>query len=98
MDLTAQLDLGDLRLRTLFQDDVPLLFEATRHEQARALWGPRPAGPYSLDDAKRALQQWDPAGGKQVSYGVLGAERLVAAVGLISTARTALLLLGIRAA
>lgn len=83
MDLTAQLDLGDLRLRTLVQDDVPLLVEATRHEQARALWGPRPAGPYSLEDAKTALQQWDPAGGKQVSYGVLEAERLVAAVGLM---------------
>lgn len=36
MDLTAQLDLGDLRLRTLFQDDVPLLFEATRHEPCGA--------------------------------------------------------------
>lgn len=83
MDLTAQLDLGDLRLRTLVQEDVPLLVEATRHEQARALWGPRPAGPYSLEDAKTALQQWDPAGGKQVSYGVLEAERLVAAVGLM---------------
>jgi RimJ/RimL family protein N-acetyltransferase len=83
MDLTAQLDLGDLRLRALVQDDAKLLVEATRHEQARALWGPRPAGPYSLEDAKTALQQWDPAGGKQVSYGVLGAERLVAAVGLM---------------
>jgi hypothetical protein len=89
MDLTAQLDLGDLRLRALVQDDAKLLVEATRHEQARALWGPRPAGPYSLEDAKTALQQWDPAGGKQVSYGVLGAERLVAAVGLICRARTA---------
>src|SRR5215204_1311927 len=63
MNLTTQLDLGDLRLRTLLQDDAELLVEATRHEQARALWGPRPAGPYSLDDARTALQQWDPARG-----------------------------------
>jgi RimJ/RimL family protein N-acetyltransferase len=83
MDLTAQLDLGDLRLRTLSQDDAALLVEATRHEHARALWGPRPAGPYSLDDARTALQQWDPAQGKQVSYGVLLADRLVAALGLM---------------
>ena len=73
MDLTAQLDLGDLRLRTLLPDDGPLLVEATRHEQAPALWGPRPAGPYSLDDARTALQQWNPARGKQASYGVLRA-------------------------
>ena len=83
MDLTAQLDLGDLRLRTLLPDDAPLLVEATRNEQAPALWGPRPAGPYSLDDARTALQQWDPARGEQASYGVLQAERLVAAVGLM---------------
>jgi hypothetical protein len=37
MELTGQLNLGDLRLRTLFQDDAELLVEATRHEQARAL-------------------------------------------------------------
>jgi RimJ/RimL family protein N-acetyltransferase len=83
MDLSVQLDLGDLRLRTLLPGDAPLLVEATRHEQARALWGPRPAGPYSLDDARTALQQWDPARGEQASYGVLRAERLVAAVGLM---------------
>jgi RimJ/RimL family protein N-acetyltransferase len=83
MSLIAQLDLGDLRLRTLLPDDAPLLVEATRHEQARALWGPRPAGPYSLDDANTALQQWDPARGEQASYGVLQGERLVAAVGLM---------------
>jgi RimJ/RimL family protein N-acetyltransferase len=84
MDLAAQLDLGDdLHLRTLLQDDAALLVEATRHEQARALWGPRPAGPYSLEDARTALQQWDPAQGEQVSYGVLRGERLVAALGLM---------------
>jgi [ribosomal protein S5]-alanine N-acetyltransferase len=83
MDLTAQLDLEDLHLRTLFQADAALLVEATRHEQARALWGPRPAGPYSLDDARTALQQWDPAPGKLASYGLLQADRLVAALGLM---------------
>lgn len=84
MDLTAQLDLGDdLRLRTLLQDDAALLVEATRREQARALWGPRPAGPYSLGDARTALQQWDPARGERASYGVLRADRLVAALGLM---------------
>jgi len=61
MDLTARLDLGELRLRTLLPDDAELLVEATRRERGRALWGPRPAGPYSLDDARTALQQWDPA-------------------------------------
>ena len=83
MDLTGQLDLGDLRLRTLLPEDAPLLVEATRHEQAPALWGPRPAGPYSLDDARTALQQWNPARGEQASYGVLQGERLVAALGLM---------------
>jgi RimJ/RimL family protein N-acetyltransferase len=83
MHLTAQLDLGDLRLRTLFEDDAELLVEATRHEQAPALWAPRPAGPYSLGDARAALRQWDPAPGERVSYGVLQAERLVAALGLM---------------
>jgi hypothetical protein len=39
MDLTARLDLGDLRLWTLLQDDADLLVEATRQEQAPALWG-----------------------------------------------------------
>jgi RimJ/RimL family protein N-acetyltransferase len=83
MDLTMQLDLGDLRLRTLLKDDAELLVEATRHERAPALWGPRPAGPYSLDDARSALQEWDPARGKRASYGVLRADRLVAALGLM---------------
>jgi RimJ/RimL family protein N-acetyltransferase len=84
MDLTAQLDLGDdLHLRTLVQDDAALLVEATRHEQARALWAPRPAGPYSMDDARTALQQWDPARGERASYGVLRADWLVAALGLM---------------
>jgi hypothetical protein len=71
MDLTAQLDLGDLPLRTLLPDVAPLLVEATSHEQARALWAPRLAGPYSMDDARTALLQWDPARGEHASYGVL---------------------------
>jgi RimJ/RimL family protein N-acetyltransferase len=83
MNLTAQLDLGDLCLRTLLRDDAELLVEATRHEQGRALWAPRPAGPYSMHDARTALQQWDPARGEQASYGVLQADRLVAALGLM---------------
>jgi RimJ/RimL family protein N-acetyltransferase len=83
MDLTARLDLGDLCLRTLLPDDAALLVAATRHEQAPALWGPRPAGPYSLGDASTALQQWDPAQGERASYGVLRADRLVAALGLM---------------
>src|SRR5215208_8247603 len=83
MDLTARLDFWDLRLRTLFQDDAQLLVEATRHEQAPALWAPRPAGPYCLDDARTALRQWDPARGKRASYGVMRADRLVAALGLM---------------
>jgi RimJ/RimL family protein N-acetyltransferase len=83
MDLGAQLDLEDLHPRTLLQDDARLLVEATRHEQSRALWAPRPAGPYCLDDARTALQQWDPARGKRASYGVLRADRLVAALGLM---------------
>jgi hypothetical protein len=57
VDLTVQLDLGDLRLRTLVQDDAELLVEATRHEQAPALWAPRPAGPYSLDAVRELLAQ-----------------------------------------
>jgi RimJ/RimL family protein N-acetyltransferase len=83
MELVAQFDLGDLHLRTLLQDDAELLVEATSHEQAPALWGPRPAGPYSMDDARTALRHWDPARGERVSYGVLQADRLVAALGLM---------------
>src|SRR5262245_3977966 len=77
------LDLGDLRLRTLTVQDAGLLVEATRAESAPALWGPRPAGPYSSDDAHAALEAWDPTTPGQVSYGVLTGPRLVAALGLI---------------
>jgi RimJ/RimL family protein N-acetyltransferase len=85
MELLVELDLGDLHLRTLtLQDeDAALLVEATRAESARALWGPRPAGPYSLAAARSALQAWDLYHGRQVSFGVLDGLRLVAALGLM---------------
>jgi hypothetical protein len=78
-----ELDLGELRLRTLTTEDAALLVEATRAESAPALWGPRPAGPYSLEDARSALRAWDPHRHRQVSVGVLQGARLVAALGLI---------------
>jgi hypothetical protein len=55
MEPLVELDLGDLRLRTLTleDEDAALLVEATRAESARALWGPRPAGPYSLVAQRR---------------------------------------------
>jgi len=83
MELLTELDLGDLRLRALTTKDAPLLVEATRAESAPALWGPRPAGPYSLEDARSALQEWDPQRHRQVSVGVLQGARLVAALGLM---------------
>jgi RimJ/RimL family protein N-acetyltransferase len=83
MELLADLDMGDLRLRTLNTQDAALLVEATRAESARALWGPRPAGPYSLEDARSALRAWDPHQGRQLSFGVLDGLRLVAALGLM---------------
>ena len=78
-----ELDLGDLRLRTLTTKDAALLVEATRAESAPALWGPRPAGPYSLEDARSALQAWDPHRRRQISVGALQGARLVAALGLM---------------
>ncbi len=83
MELLMELDLGELRLRTLTTKDAALLVEATQAEPARALWGPRPAGPYSLGDARSALQAWDPHRHRQVSVGVLQGTRLVAALGLM---------------
>ena len=85
MEPLVELDLGDLRLRTLTleDEDAALLVEATRTESARALWGPRPAGPYSLGAARSALRAWDPHRGRQVSFGVLDGPRLVAALGLM---------------
>lgn len=77
------LELGDLRLRTLIPQDAALLVEATRAESAPALWGPRPAGSYSLEAARSALQAWEPHRQRQVSFGVLDGTRLVGALGLI---------------
>jgi RimJ/RimL family protein N-acetyltransferase len=60
-----------------------LLVEATQAESGRALWGPRPAGPYSLEEARSALRDWDPHRHRQVSVGVLHGARLVGALGLM---------------
>lgn len=80
----ADLDHGGSRLRTLTVQDAPLVVEATSGENARALWGARPQGPYSSRDALAALADWDPRGGRQVSYGVVEDRRLLAAVGLMT--------------
>jgi len=78
------LHIGDgLHLRALVPDDAELLAEATIGETAPSLWGPRPAGPYSLTDARAALAAWDPAAGGQFSFGVLEGQRLLGAVGLM---------------
>jgi len=83
MELLRELDLGDLRLRTLTTKDAALMVEATQAESGRALWGPRPAGPYSLEDARSALRAWDPHRHQQVSFGALQGARLVGALGLM---------------
>ena len=81
-DLT--LDLGNgLHLRALVPDDAALLAEATSGETAPSLWGPRPAGPYSLRDAHAALAAWDRAAGGQFSLGILDGQQLLGAVGLM---------------
>jgi RimJ/RimL family protein N-acetyltransferase len=80
----ADLDLGGgLRLRTLTPRDAHLLVEGTSGENAPALWGPHPRGPYARGDARAALRAWDPAGGGQVSYGMLDQGELVGALGLM---------------
>jgi hypothetical protein len=56
-----------LRFRRLTAKDAPLLVEATGDETAPALWGPYPAGPYTLADATAALGQWS---AEQVSFGL----------------------------
>jgi RimJ/RimL family protein N-acetyltransferase len=81
--MELDLDLGDLRLRTLTIGDAALLVEATQEEAGRALWGPHPAGPHSLQDARSALRAWDPRQRGQVSFGMLRDDRLVAALGLM---------------
>ncbi|GGS68742.1 GNAT family N-acetyltransferase [Streptomyces cinerochromogenes] len=79
----VELDLGDLRLRTLVTTDAALLVEATSREPGRSLWGARPVGPYSLRDAQAALAAWDPATAAQFCLGVLRGRRLLGAVGLM---------------
>jgi RimJ/RimL family protein N-acetyltransferase len=82
--MDVDLDLGDgLRLRALTFADAALLAESTSAEREPSLWGPRPAGPYSLSDAQAALASWDPAAAGQFSLGVLRGRRLVGAVGLM---------------
>jgi RimJ/RimL family protein N-acetyltransferase len=79
----ADLWVENYHIRTLTGDDVGLIVEGTSEESGAALWGPVPAGPYSHGDAVRALQEWDPDRPSQVSFGVLVAERMVAALGLM---------------
>jgi RimJ/RimL family protein N-acetyltransferase len=82
--MEADLNLGDdLHMRALVNDDAGLLVEATSGELAPALWGPYPAGPYTLRDAQTALAAWDPAAGGQFSLGILHGQRLLGAVGLM---------------
>ena len=85
MALTGiDLDLGGgLRLRPLAAADAALLAEATSGEPEPSLWGPRPAGPYSLRDARAALADWDPAAGGQFSLGIVHGQRLLGAVGIM---------------
>jgi RimJ/RimL family protein N-acetyltransferase len=84
MQPDLDLSLGDgLRMRVLAEDDAALLAEATSGESASSLWGPRPVGPYSLQDGRTALAAWDPAAGGQFSIGVLHGQRLLGAVGLM---------------
>ena len=78
------LDLGDgLCMRVLVAEDAAMLVEATSGESDPALWGPRPAGPYSLHDGQAALAAWDPAAGGQFSIGILDGQQLLGAVGLM---------------
>lgn len=80
------IELDELRLRTLTAADAAAVVEATSGETEPSFWGPRPAGPYSLTDAQTALREWDPASGGQVSFGVFDGGRLVGALGLMPDA------------
>jgi RimJ/RimL family protein N-acetyltransferase len=82
--MDVDLNLGDdLHMRALVREDAALLVEATSMESAPSLWGPRPAGPYSLDDGQAALSAWDPTAGGQFSVGIFRGWRLLGAVGLM---------------
>jgi len=76
LDDSVQLDLdigSDMHVRALAIKDAAMLVDATSRESAPALWGPRPAEPYSLRDAQAALLAWNPAAGGQFSVGILRA-------------------------
>jgi len=78
------LDIGSgMHVRALAIKDAAMLVDATSRESAPALWGPRPAEPYSLRDAQAALLAWNPAAGGQFSIGILRAQQLLGAVGLM---------------
>jgi [ribosomal protein S5]-alanine N-acetyltransferase len=80
---SADIDLGQgLRLRALTPHDVDIVVEATGAETGRALWGPH-RGPYTPEDARMALNAWDPAVGQQASYGLHQHDRLLGALGLM---------------
>jgi RimJ/RimL family protein N-acetyltransferase len=82
--MEAGLDIGEgLRMRVLVAEDSALLAEATSGETEPSLWGPRPAGAYSVRDGEAALAAWDRAAGGQFSVGILDGGRLLGAVGLM---------------
>ena len=82
--MQLDLDIGSgIHVRALAIKDAAMLVDATSRESAAALWGPRPAGPYSLHDAQAALLAWDPAAGGQFSVGILRGQQLLGAVGLM---------------
>jgi RimJ/RimL family protein N-acetyltransferase len=89
-DLNPDLDLGGgLHMRALVTADAALVAEATSGESESSLWGPRPVGPYSLDEAQATLSDWDPAAGGQFSLGILQSQQsqpsqqLLGAIGLM---------------
>ena len=72
--MEPELDLGDqLHMRVLVGDDAALLPEATSGESEPSLWGPRPAGPYSLHDARTALSDWIPPPAASSAWASCGA-------------------------
>lgn len=86
LDDSVELDLdigSGMHVRALAIKDAAMLVDATSQESAPALWGPRPAEPYSLHDAQAALLAWDPAAGGQFSIGILRGQQLLGAVGLM---------------
>jgi RimJ/RimL family protein N-acetyltransferase len=83
-DPDPELELGaGLRLRALTEEDAELLVEATSGESGRSLWGAYPSGPYSLEQARSALREWDPRTTSQASYGIVGDGRMLGALGLM---------------